>query len=90
MMDIKMVDGVARPLSAADFAQQSLDEADSAALPMEELRYERGRRLVASDWSQLADAPVDSIVWATYRQALRDLPQAFPEAKDVVWPKPPQ
>lgn len=86
----KMVDGVEVPLSAADLAQQSLDEASAAALPMEELRYEGGRRLAASDWTQLADAPVDITAWATYRQALRDLPQAFPEAKDVVWPKPPQ
>ena len=26
-----------------------------------------------SDWTQVADAPVDKAAWATYRQALRDI-----------------
>jgi len=52
------------------------------------LRAARDRALSASDWTQVADAPVDQAVWATYRQALRDLPEAegFP---DVDLPQPP-
>jgi hypothetical protein len=34
----------------------------------------RNAQLAASDWTQLPDAPVDKAAWATYRQALRDLP----------------
>lgn len=34
----------------------------------------RNAQLAASDWTQLSDAPVDKAAWATYRQALRDLP----------------
>ena len=41
-----------------------------------QLRAARDRALSASDWTQVADAPVDQVAWATYRQALRDLPQA--------------
>lgn len=40
------------------------------------MRAARDRALSASDWTQVADAPVDQQAWATYRQALRDLPQA--------------
>lgn len=44
-------------------------------------RAERDRALAASDWTQVLDAPVDRTAWATYRQALRDLPEqeGFPD-----------
>lgn len=42
----------------------------------QDLRRQRDQLLKDSDWTQVADAPVDKQVWATYRQALRDLPQA--------------
>ena len=37
-------------------------------------RAKRNGLLRQSDWSQLPDANVDKAIWATYRQALRDLP----------------
>ena len=52
------------------------------------IRAERNKLLVASDWTQLPDAPVDAAAWATYRQALRDITtQANPFA--IVWPESP-
>ena len=55
----------------------------------EEVRAERDRLLAESDWTQVADAPVVQLEWATYRQALRDIPQqaGFPE--NVTWPEEP-
>lgn len=53
------------------------------------LRVERNRRLSACDWTQVPDAPVDPQPWATYRQALRDLPDGLSDPRDVVWPTPP-
>ena len=52
-------------------------------------RAKRDAILNQSDWTQVADAPVDQAVWATYRQALRDITaQAnFPETID--WPAVP-
>jgi hypothetical protein len=38
-----------------------------------EVRYKRNVLLTQSDWTQLADAPVDKVSWAVYRQALRDI-----------------
>ena len=55
----------------------------------EEVRTERNQKLTDSDWTQLADAPVDKTAWATYRQALRGIPiqSGFPFS--VVWPDVP-
>lgn len=53
---------------------------------MRELRRERNRRLAESDWTQLADAPVDKTAWALYRQQLRDLPTATSDPRAPVWP----
>lgn len=49
----------------------------------------RNTRLSASDWTQVPDAPVDQTAWATYRQALRDLPATTEDPANPVWPIPP-
>jgi len=53
------------------------------------VRVERGALLAGSDWTQVADAPVDAAAWAVYRQKLRDVPQDFASPDDVVWPEQP-
>jgi hypothetical protein len=40
----------------------------------EQIKLWRNAQLKESDWTQVADAPTDKAAWATYRQALRDLP----------------
>jgi len=50
------------------------DELDAEiAQKANEVRYRRNMLLSQSDWTQVADAPVDKAVWAAYRQALRDI-----------------
>ena len=44
---------------------------------LERARIHRDRLLAASDWTQVADAPVDQPAWAAYRQALRDFPATW-------------
>ena len=59
----------------------------------EEIRMQRASLLRASDWTQVPDAPVDQQAWATYRQALRDLPAQYQNETDfanVVFPNPPE
>jgi hypothetical protein len=51
-----------------------------------QVRQERGVKLTASDWTQVADAPVDKAAWAAYRQALRDIPTQAGFPLNVVWP----
>lgn len=50
------------------------------------IRAKRNDRLAACDWTQLADAPVDSLGWANYRQALRDVTAQPGFPWDVSWP----
>ena len=48
--------------------------------------------LLGSDWTQLPDAPLSSskkTEWATYRQALRDLPANTTDIKNPIWPTEP-
>lgn len=55
----------------------------------EGLRETRNRILATSDWTQLADVPVDRAAWAAYRQALRDISTQPDFPVHVVWPVPP-
>ena len=66
-------------------AYQSQKDAEQA----KSVRTQRDEKLKATDWTQVADAPVDKTVWATYRQALRDLPSATGFPWDMTWPTEP-
>lgn len=73
---------------------------DSNVLAQFEMRKLRNVFLRASDWTQMADSPLTSekkAEWATYRQALRDLPNnSTPTLDDnknlvgVIFPTQPQ
>lgn len=52
----------------------------------EQVRQKRNQKLTESDWTQVADAPVDKAAWATYRQALRDITSQSGFPWSVVWP----
>lgn len=60
------------------------------------VRITRNELLAASDYTQMPDVTFNAGVkqsWATYRQALRNLPANIPSditsVDDVVWPTPP-
>ena len=67
-------------------AEQLQSNADSAASAA---RSTRDAKIAASDWTQVADAPVDQAAWATYRQALRDIPLQSGFPTDIQWPTAP-
>ena len=54
------------------------------------IRADRDKRLADTDWTQVADAQVDKAVWASYRQALRDVPAQAGFPHDVTWPDQPE
>ena len=66
-----------------------IDQAKLQSALATEARSKRNTLLAASDWTQVADAPVDQAAWATYRQELRDITsqEGFPEA--ITWPVAP-
>ena len=54
------------------------------------VRVERKLKLVACDWTQLADIPVETKnLWEPYRQELRDVTQQS-DPFNIIWPTPPQ
>lgn len=54
------------------------------------VREERNKALAETDWTQLADAPVNSLSWANYRQQLRDITDQAGFPWEVTWPTKPQ
>jgi hypothetical protein len=50
------------------------------------VRTQRDEKLKDTDWTQVADVPVDKSAWATYRQALRDLTKESSFPWDMTWP----
>lgn len=68
--------------SAEEIEQRTINQANS-------VRAERNARLTASDWTQVADAPVDKAAWAAYRQALRDITAQAGFPWDIEWPVAP-
>ena len=54
-------------------------------------RAQRDILLTKCDYTQMPDSPVtNKAAWATYRQALRDLPAQPLFPTNTVWPTPPQ
>ena len=56
------------------------------------LRNQRDDKLLLCDWTQGNDTPLSSskkTEWATYRQALRDLPSNTSDPKNPTWPSEP-
>ena len=55
----------------------------------EQIKLWRNYELSRTDWTQIADSPADKTAWATYRQALRDLPAQGGNAENAVFPNEP-
>jgi hypothetical protein len=53
------------------------------------IRGKRNRLIRKCDYTQMPDFPGDKVAWATYRQALRDLPQTYANVEDIIWPVAP-
>lgn len=68
-------------------AQEIQERYDTNAV---QVRQERNDRLAASDWTQVADAPVDKTVWTTYRQSLRDISTQTDFPWSIIWPNKPE
>ena len=91
----KMVDNEQVPLTDAELAELSTrQQAYLTGLidsKWANIRSERKPFLSNCDWTQTVDAPLTTeqkAMWATYRQALRDITkQSNPD--NIVWPTAP-
>ena len=81
------------PFTPREEAEWDAKEAEYAAgaddRAAAEVRTERDVKLAATDWTQVADAPVDKAAWATYRQSLRDVPSQAEFPDTIAWPAEP-
>jgi hypothetical protein len=70
-----------------------LDDVAPEQLPQsivwKRLRSQRNLLLTQTDFRVLPDAPWLTDEWASYRQALRDLPENTTDPREAVWPEPP-
>ena len=70
--------------------QEVAYKASKDAEQAKNVRASRDAKLAECDWTQVADAPVDKAVWATYRQALRDVTTQSGFPWTITWPVEPQ
>ena len=69
-----------------------LSPVNTTSYQWEILRNQRDDKLLFCDWTQGNDTPLGSskkTEWATYRQALRDLPANTSDPKNPTWPSEP-
>ena len=83
-----VVEGLARPfeVGTADVESNAVSEMSADV----KVRIARNQALAVSDWTQVADAPVDRAAWADYRQALRDITSQADFPENIIWPTEPQ
>ena len=78
-------DGVETTKAEHEAAYQARLDADAAAA----VRSRRDKLLAEKDWMGLSDVTMSSD-WATYRQALRDVPSQSGFPHDITWPEKPE
>ena len=85
----QVVDGVTTTAAEQEVAYKATKDAEQA----KSVRASRDEKLKDCDWTQVADAlldaPVDKAVWATYRQALRDVTTQTGFPWEISWPDQP-
>lgn len=79
------VDGVTTTAAEHDLAYRAFKDSEQAR----SVRLDRNNKLKDSDWTQVADAPVNKAVWAAYRQALRDVTAQPNFPWQIQWPAQP-
>ena len=78
-------DGVTTTKAEHETAYQTRLDADKA----ESVRSERDQKLKDTDWMGMSDVTM-SADWATYRQALRDIPSQSGFPNTITWPTEPE
>ena len=85
LSDLALVNGVwQQEYTAIPLSEEELQRVATEAAW--QVRRDRDLKLTASDWTQVADAPVDKDAWATYRQALRDITTQDGFPYNIEWP----
>ena len=70
-----------------DAEQETAYKASKDAEQAKSVRTSRDDKLKDCDWTQITDATADKATWATYRQALRDIPAQAGFPWTITWPE---
>jgi hypothetical protein len=77
-------DGMCCIVDVEPLTQEELDQRTTTQWQV--IRSGRNQMLKDTDWTQVADSPVDKAAWALYRQALRNITQQ-PDPFNITWPE---
>jgi len=77
-----------QPYDIYDYTAEEIIEREQQEAT--EVRAKRNELLKESDWTQILDCTVDKTVWATYRQALRDITSQEGFPFNVIFPAMPE
>jgi len=83
------IDTVENGVTTTALQHETAYKASKDAEQAKSVRATRDAKLAECDWTQVADAPVDKAVWATYRQALRDVTAQTGFPWTITWPDAP-
>lgn len=83
--DTTAEDGTVTTAAENEAAYKAMKDAEQA----KSVRASRGEKLKDTDWTQIADSTADKAVWATYRQALRDITSQPGFPWTIEWPEQP-
>jgi len=83
------IDTVENGVTTTALQHETAYKAQKDAEQAKSVRATRDEKLKDSDWTQVADAPVDKAAWATYRQALRDVTAQDGFPWTITWPEKP-
>jgi hypothetical protein len=75
----------AKTAAEQEIEYKAMKDAEQAA----SIRRQRTQLLRDCDWTQIADSTADKTAWATYRQALRDIPSQAGFPWTITWPTQP-
>ena len=78
-------DQPAQTAAEQETAYKAMKDAEQA----KSVRTTRTQKLSDCDWTQIADSTADKTAWATYRQALRDIPAQSGFPWTITWPDAP-
>ena len=76
----------AQTAAEQEAAYKAAKDADQA----KSVRSSRNDKLKECDWTQITDATVDKVLWATYRQELRDISSQVGFPWTITWPTQPE
>lgn len=81
----QITDSVTQTAAQQQASYEAVKDADQATA----MRADRNTRLADSDWTQVADAPVNKAAWVIYRQELRDITSQSGFPWEITWPDQP-